>query len=219
MRPTRVVVGVVLAACGVAALSGVAVTRVLSSSPKDTLPSDKAAALQTVSGVTLPSGKAAALEKVFGAPQGNVPTMRGTSGLPMPGLLKHWEIRPRPLDALIEYSKPFPSSIYLLEAKVWVHWHANKLVNVYAGAFTHDQQHGFVIVQTRPYPLRVSLVPNPQSLSRPDNVTEYLYRTPTAVGSVKIVAWHGMVLTLVPTSGGPSLKFDVSRLRFTTLGG
>ena len=108
MRPTRVVVGVALAACGVAALSGVAVTRVLSSNPKDTLPSDKPAALQTVSGATLPSGKAAALEKVFDAPQGNVPTMRGTSGLPMPGLLKHWEIRPRPLDALIDKLQAVP---------------------------------------------------------------------------------------------------------------
>ena len=74
-----------------------------------------------------------------------------------------------------------------------MHWHANKLVNVYAGAFTHDQQHGFVIVQTRPYPLRAPLVPNPQKSQQAHAATQYPDPTPTAVGSVKIVAWHGTV--------------------------
>ena len=195
-----VVAWVAVAACGVAAFSGLAIAGVFSSSPKD----------------SLPNGKAALLQRAFGAQQRNASMATGTTAHPMPWFQKRWSIRARPHDALIEQSKPFPSSVYLLEAMVWEHWHANWLTNVYAGAFTHDGKHGFVIVQIRPDPLRISLVPNRESLNKPDNVTEHLYRTPKAVGSVKIVAWQGMILTLVPTSGGQPLRFDVRRLRFIT---
>jgi hypothetical protein len=126
-----------------------------------------------------------------------------------------WAVRSRPKDLLIGSAKPFPSSIYDLEALVWQHWQNGRLTVVYAGAFTEHPQQGFVIVMTMPYPLRVSTVPSARALDKPDGVRETLYRTPRPLRSVAIVAVHDGVLTLRPQRGGADLRFDVRQRLFT----
>jgi hypothetical protein len=122
-----------------------------------------------------------------------------------------WRTLERPRRGLVEVSKPFPSSLYLLAAFAWQDWRAGWLTLAYAGVLTQDRAQGIVIVRESPHPLRYSLVP--EADEPPDRTRTTLYKTPIRSGSVRITGANGDVLTLV-SSKGRHLTFDVGERAF-----
>jgi hypothetical protein len=122
----------------------------------------------------------------------------------------------RPKDGLTEAAKPFPSSLYLLEAPVWQQWRRGRLTQVYAGVLTQRRSQGIVIVYDRPYPLKISSVPKRDGSSSSASRSG-LYLTPIRAGSVHIRSVRPPLVELETADGKRRLTFDLRTRKFRAL--